>query len=85
MAATYSIAQYGIAAAQEFGPKVELLPDDVVPPGQTYTLSVASPGGMRYCMQRNIPFLAKDASGQQYWAVLDAERSTPTSPILKRV
>ena len=82
---TYSLGIQGVGAQQKFGQKIDNIPDDVVPLGQTYTLAVATAGGMANCMRNNIPFLVKNARGETQWMVYDAERSTPTTPVLKRV
>ena len=54
---------------------------------KTLTLSdsSATAGAQLNSMQLNTPFLAKGPDGSQAWYTLDAERSTPSNPILKAV
>lgn len=80
---TYSLANTGMPAAQRFGVESCTGADDVVPLGQTYTITVGTVGGMANAMSKNLPFIAKDGSGQQRWVTLDAERSTPTVPVFR--
>jgi hypothetical protein len=72
--ATYSLAITGISANQRFGLKVLTLPD-----------SSATPTGQQQAMQLNTPLLCLDQDGSQRYYVLDAERSTPANPILRRL
>ena len=82
---TFSLGLTGVPANQKFSQAVDKVPDDVVPLGQAYTITVATVGGMQNCMSHNIPFLAKTADGSLRWVTLDPEQSTPTVPVLRRV
>lgn len=81
---TYSIGLKGVGAGQKFGVQNEQVPDDVVP-ASGVTLTVATVGGMANCMRQNMPFLAINGRGETVRMVYDAERSTPTVPVLRRV
>jgi hypothetical protein len=74
MAETYSLAVMGVGAGQKFGQKMHTLPD-----------SGATPGAMARAQQLNSRLLCLNADGSQSYFVLDAERSTPANPILRRV
>lgn len=74
MAETYSLAITGAGAMQKFGQKVHTLPD-----------SSATPGAMARAQRLNLPLLCLNPDGSQSYHVLDAERSTPANPILRRV
>lgn len=71
---TYSLAITG-AAAQSVNQVETLVIDD----------SVARPGAMQQAMALGTPFLAKGPDGASRYYTFDAERSTPTVPILMPV
>ena len=72
---TYSLAVKGAAA--------DSLPNAV----QTLTVAdtVALPGGMANAMMLGTPFLCKKPDGSSAYFTYDAERSTPSNPVLKAV
>lgn len=72
--ATYSLAVQGALADNRSLTKVITLPDDA-----------ALPGSMAQAMQNGTQILCKNQDGSQSWYTLDAERSTPTVPVLKKV
>lgn len=73
--ATYSLAVTGALADSVFsGREPVTLPD-----------SNATPGGMANAMQNGTQLLCKNADGSQSWYTLDAERSTPSVPVLLKV
>lgn len=74
MTTTYSLAIKGALADNEALTKVTTLPDDS-----------ALPGSMALAMQNGTQLLCKNQDGSQSWYTLDAERSTPTVPVLKKV
>mgnify|MGYP001610463035 CR=1 FL=1 len=84
---TYSLANTGLSSGHHRFNTVEneTGADDVVPLGQTYTITTGTVGGMANAMSQNLPFLAKGLDGSVRWVTLDAERSTPTVPVFKRV
>lgn len=71
---TYSLSVTGARAAQIYQVKNDTVDD-----------SVALPGSMANAMQLGTPFLVKGPDGGERYYTYDAERSTPTVPILKRV
>lgn len=74
--ATYSLAVLG-AGANPYGgaqSKVNTLPDDS-----------ALAGGQAQAMRNGTALLCKGPDGGLRWYQLDAERSTPTIPVLKRL
>ena len=80
---TYSLAQTAIRAGDTPSPVAEYtLPDAMVPVDST-TITTATLGGMQNAMQDNAPLLCKGPDGALRLYVLDAERSTPTTPVLK--
>ncbi len=74
MAETYSVAQKGQRADSLNAVQNLTLPD-----------SSARPGGMAGAMQNGTQMLCKGPDGSQSWYTLDAERSTPTNPVLIKV
>ena len=80
---TFSLAQTALRADQTLGtPLNTTLPDSMIPiAGQT--LTTATLGGMQGAMMDNTPLLCKGPDGALRQYVLDAERSTPTTPVLK--
>lgn len=83
--ATYSLATTGMPADETPG-LVETLtiPDSMVPVSGT-TLTTATLGGMQLAQQQGTQLLCKRADGSFGLYVLDAERSTPTVPVLRAV
>lgn len=82
---TFSLAQKGILAGPSPSPpQSTVVPDDMVPVSGT-TLTTATLGGMQNAMSDNTPLLCKGPDGSLKWYTLDAERSTPTVPVLKAV
>ena len=75
MAETYSIAA--------LGQRADSLPNAV----QTVTIgdSAARAGGQQYAMMLGTQVLCKNPDGSKSWYTLDAERSTPSYPVLKPV
>lgn len=74
MAETYSLAVTGAGIGQKFAQKVHTLPD-----------SGATPGAMARAQQLHTPLLCLNPDGSQAYYVLDAGRSTPANPVLRRV
>ena len=60
------------------------LPDDTVV-ASGVTVTTATLGGMQNAMADGTRMLCKNADGSFSWYTLDAERSTPTVPILRAV
>lgn len=71
MAETYSVAQKGQRADSLQAVQNLTLPD-------TY----ARPGGMARAQALGAEMLCKNADGSFSWYKLDAERSTPSKPVL---
>jgi hypothetical protein len=71
---TYSLAVTGAGSGQKFAQKVHTLPD-----------SGATPGAMARAQRLNLPLLTLQPDGSQVYFTLEAERSTPANPILRRV
>lgn len=82
--ATYSLATTGLESGYNTATKRQTIPDAFVPASGT-TLVTATIDGMRQAMAQNLPLLCKGPDGQFNWYTLDAERSTPTVPVLKAV
>jgi len=81
---TYSLAQTAsIHQNFRFQPANHTLPDAMVTGGATVTTATA--GGIAYAMSQNTPLLCKAPDGSLQYFTLDAERSLPGSPVLKRV
>lgn len=81
---TYSIAQLGCPADQVQQKQTLTLPDSMTPNG-TDAITMATPGGMVHAMRRNFVMLCKGPDGALKNYTLDAERSTPTAPVLRAV
>lgn len=71
---SYSLAITGAPAGQTFGVETLVLPD-----------GGARDGEMVRAMQLGTPQLCRLRDGSLAWYVLDAERSTPTVPVLRAV
>lgn len=71
---TYSVAVTGAPADSEPATKT-LTVDD----------TVSRPGGMALAMQLGTQFLCKKPDGSSAYFMYDAERSTPSNPVLKAV
>lgn len=82
--ATFSQAMTGVRSDYVSTNENVTLPDAVVP-SSGVTISTATVGAMANSMQNNRPMLCRNADGSQSWYTLDAERSTPTVPVLKAV
>ena len=83
--ATFSLAQIAIASDCLPAPVADYkIADNVVPSG-SLTLTTATLGGMQAAMSSNMQILAKGPDGALGYYTLDAERSTPTVPVLKPV
>lgn len=72
---TYSLAVTGAPADQLPNAVATLTVDD----------TVARPGGMASAMQLGTQFLCKKPDGSSAYFTYDAERSTPSNPVLKAV
>lgn len=59
------------------------IPDSQVSGGAT--LTTATVGGMARTMRTGAQVLCKNPDGSSSWYTLDAERSTPTVPVLRAV
>lgn len=82
--ATYSLGTTGLESGYVTATERQVIPDAAIPASGT-TLVTATLGGMAGAMQRNTPMLCRAPDGSFAWYTLDAERSTPTVPILKAV
>jgi hypothetical protein len=56
-----------------------------VTPNYTLPDSAARPGSMQNAMMLGKQILVQQPDGSQAWFTLDAERSTVTNPVLRRV
>lgn len=74
MAETYSVGQKGQRADSLAAVQNVKLPD-----------TSARPGGMARAMATGTQILCQNPDGSQSWYTLDAERSTPTNPVLIKV
>lgn len=72
--ATYSLAVTGKPAGNPYLTETLTLPD-----------INAQPSAMLAAMQNGTQMLCKGQDGSLAWYTLDAERSTPTVPVLKKV
>lgn len=81
--ATYSVGTTGVAAGYVTSTEILKLPDDYV--SNAGTLVAATNGGMQNAMRLGVPMLVKNPDGSQSWYELDAERSTPSVPVLLKV
>lgn len=81
---TYSLATTGLESGFVTSTERQTLPDAAIPASGT-TITTATVDGMRQAMQQNTPLLCKGPDGSFKWYTLDAERSTPTVPVLKAV
>lgn len=82
--ATYSLGTTGIRSDYDSSIENVTLPDAAIPVAGM-TLTTATLGGMQGAMRANTQMLCKNADGSFSWYTLDAERSTPTVPILRAV
>ena len=80
---TFSVAQKGIRADALPSPVSDYTLPDAMVPTAGMTISTATLGGMQGAMQSNIPLLCQGPDGALRLYTLDAERSTPTTPVLK--
>lgn len=80
MAETYSLAVTGLRADTQFTAETLTLPDSAVQGATANQI-----GGLQQDMQLNNQMLCKRADGSFGWYTLDAERSSPSVPILKAV
>lgn len=83
--ATYSLAMTGCPADERPGQVETLTLPDAMVPVAGMTLTTATLGGMQSAMSDNTPLLCKGPDGSLRLYTLDAERSTPTVPVLKAV
>lgn len=81
--ATYSLGTTGLKAGYVTPDEILDVPDDVS--GTFGTIVVATVGGMANAMRQNLPMYVRGPDGGFGWYTFDAERSTPTAPILKAV
>ena len=80
---TYSLAVTGVRSDNVAQTENITLADQAA--GGGVTVTIPTPGGMQRAMSLNTPFLGKGPDGAERLYTLDAERSTPTVPILKPV
>lgn len=85
MAETYSLATTGLRADTEFTAKTIKMPDSACQGNYTANSGNNQFGGLSIAMQLGSQILCKNADGSQAWYTLDAERSTPSVPVLKAV
>ncbi len=81
MAETYSLGVTGLRADTQFTSNESLTMPDSACQGATNN----NPSGLQYESMTNGQMLCKRQDGSLGWYTLDAERSTPTVPILKAV
>lgn len=81
---TFSLGLTGLRSGYVETNKIVSIPDQTVPTSGT-TLTTGTLGGMLGAMRTNLPMLCKNPDGSSSWYTLDAERSTPTTPVLKAV
>lgn len=82
--ATYSLGTTALNSGFVSANEQLTIPDAAIPASGT-TLVTATLGGMMGAMQQNTPLLCKRPDGSFGYFTLDAERSTPTVPVLKAV
>ena len=75
MAETYSLAITGVRADATPSPVKNITIGD----------SSAQPGAQQLAMNQNTQVLCKNPDGSKSWYTLDAERSTPSTPVLRPV
>lgn len=80
MAETYSLGVTAAPADQQSGVETLTLPDSACQGATANNL-----GGLQYEAMTNGQMFCKRADGSFGWYTLDAERSTPTTPVLKAV
>ena len=80
---TYSLAQTAILSDCLPSPVADYKLADAMVPSGSLTLTTATIGGMAAAMTANTPILCKGPDGLLVMCTLDAERSTPTVPVLK--
>lgn len=85
MAPTFSLAQTAIISDALPAPVADFKIADSMVPSGSLTLSTATIPAMQAAMRNNTPVLAKGPDGSLLLYTLDAERSTPTVPVLKPV
>jgi hypothetical protein len=86
MATTYSIATVGVRADNLITKLQQVqVPDSVQPSGTLTIMATATVGGMQNAMRLGQQMLCKNPDGSQSWYTFDAERSTPSNPILRPV
>ncbi len=76
MTTTYSLGVTGLVPGQLTN-KLYKIPD-----ASLHGDSCATPGGMQGTMRTGDLMLVKGPDGAQHWYRYDAERSTPTNPVL---
>ncbi len=76
MTTTYSLGVTGLVPGQLTN-KLYKIPDASLDGD-----SCATPGGMQGTMRTGDLMLVKGPDGAQHWYQYDAERSTPTNPVL---
>ncbi len=81
---TFSLGTTGLESGFVTATERQTIPDAAIPASGT-TISTATLGGMLGAMQQNTPLLCRGPDGALKWFTLDAERSTPTVPVLKAV
>jgi len=80
MTTTYSLGVTGLVPGQSTN-KLYAIPDTRLDT-TTGTAACATLGGMQATMQLGDLMLVKGPDGAQHWYRYDAERSTPTNPVL---
>lgn len=80
MAETYSLAITGLRADTQYTAETLIMPDSAATGSQNN-----NPNGLQQNMQLNSQMLCKRADGSFGWYMLDAERSSPSVPVLKAV
>ena len=81
---TFSLAQTAIQADAIQPILSSFIPDSMVPISGI-TLTTGTVGGMQGAMAANTPLLCKGPDGALGVYTLDAERSTPTRPVIKQM
>lgn len=80
MTETYSLGITGLRADTQYTAETLTLPDSGATGSQNN-----NPNGLQQTMMLNSQMLCKRADGSLAWYTLDAERSSPSVPVLKAV
>lgn len=85
MVETYSLGTTGLRADTQFTTENIKMPDSACQGNSASSAGNNRFGALAITMQNGAQMLCKNPDGSQAWYTLDAERSTPSVPILKAV